>query len=615
MFLRLGRFGYRRRWAIIAFWTLLFLCAVPFLSRVEEPLKVGGFSSDRTEAARARAILEQNLQFSPSTMVVIFQSTTLAAGSPTFFAQTRVALADIATVPHVGTVVLPEEDPSLVSRDGRTAYALVGMDLPPEEAQRSVAQFRATIRQTPDLTVLVAGGPAFYADIETVSQRDLRRAEVIAFPFALIALLAVFGSAVAAAIPLAIGGMGVAAVLLTLYWAAHVTDLSIFVLNLATMLGLGLAVDYSLFVTSRFREELPRANGEIGIAIERTVATAGRAIFFSGLTVLIGLSGLAMFDFMFLRSVGIAGVIVVFCSVLAALTLLPAVLGVIGHQIERGRLIRRGREPYGHEQGFWVALSRRVMARPGLVLVPTLALLILLGLPFKNVVVSSPDATILPTDLPSRQGFDILTREYGPGEISPFVFAIQSPTDVYDSENLRALFDFTEWLRQFPHVVRVQSIVSFDSTVTRDQVPGLVALRARAESLGINTRLSQFANRSTAMVLAYTDSYANSDENKELLSAARDYRIGGDLTMATDGGTAEIVDVVRLMYGDFPKAIGLIVLATYLVLLLLFRAVLLPLKDTAGEFGLRRRGRGGRRRSGGWRRGASRRASRRAERG
>jgi RND superfamily putative drug exporter len=580
VFTRLGRFSFRQRKAVVGAWALLFLVSIPFLFKVEEPLKVGGFSSDKTESARARAVLQRNLGFNPSTMVVIFQSRTLSATDPEFFRQTRFALAGIGAVPHVRSIVFPDEDQSLISRDGHTAYALVGMDLPPEEAQRSVPQFRATLRPVPSLTELVAGGPAFYADIETVSQRDLRRAELIAFPFALVALLFVFGSVVAACIPLAVGGVGVATVLLALFWIAHVTDLSIFVLNLATMLGLGLAVDYSLFVTSRFREEL--ANGlSTERAVERTIATAGRAIFFSGLTVLIGLSGLMLFEFTFLRSVGIAGVTVVLFSVLAALTLLPATLGIIGHRIDRGRLFRRREIDPHHEHGPWATLSRWVMAHPVMVLVPTLGLLLVLGLPFKNVTVSSPDATILPTDLPSRKGFDILTAEYGPGEISPFVLAFQSPTDIESPQNLEALYDFVRWLQANPHVVRVQSIVSFDTPVTREQAPGLVALRRTVGGLSGSGRFDELANRTTAMVLAYTDSYPNSGENKRLLTAARARPPGGDMTMLADGGTAEIVDVVHLMYGDFPKAIGLIVLATYLVLLLLFRAVLLPLKAIA----------------------------------
>ena len=224
---------------VIGCWIALFVCSLPALRNVEGPLKVGGFSSPNTEAARARGILERDLGASPSTLVVIFKLGTLRASDPKFSLEIEETLAGVDQFAHVVDVVTPDDDRSLIAQDGQTAYALVGLDLPPEEAQRLVPDFRAKLGHPADLDALVAGGPAFYADIETVSQRDLRRAELIAFPFALVALLLVFGTVVAAAVPLAVGGLGVAAILLSLYGIAHATDLSIFVLNLATMLGLG----------------------------------------------------------------------------------------------------------------------------------------------------------------------------------------------------------------------------------------------------------------------------------------------------------------------------------------------------------------------------------------
>ncbi len=552
--------------------------ALPVLARVDEPMKVGGFSSDDTEAARARTVLEQELGFSPSSLVVIYQSETLRATDPAFLEQVEESLRDVESAPGVTSVILPSAQSQLIAADESTAYAIVGVDLPPEVAQRDVPAFKEVLRATPDLDVLVAGGPAFYADIETVSQRDLRRAELIAFPFAALALLLVFGSVVAAAVPLTVGGLGVAAILLSLFGIAHITDLSIFVLNLATMLGLGLAVDYSLFITSRYREELARRNGDVAATVEATIGTAGRAIFFSGMTVLIGLLGLTLFSFMFLRSVGIAGAVVVLFSVLAALTLLPAVLGIIGTRIDRLRIIRQPVGEEASERGFWVRLSRRVMAHPVLVLIPTLAFLLLLGAPFLNVNVSSPDATILPSDLPSRQGFDILTEKYGAGEISPFVIAVRAPDTLNNRDNVGALYDFTEWLRSDPRVVRVQSAVTFDPPVNRGQAIALFGIQEGLEELGVETGARQLANEETAMVLAYTRDFPNAPENKELLDDLRSYRPGGDLDLLVDGSTAEIVDVVNAMYGDFPRAVVLIVVATYLILLVLFRSVVLPIK-------------------------------------
>jgi RND superfamily putative drug exporter len=576
LFQRLGEQCARRHRLVLGAWLLIFLAALPFLPRVEEPLKVGGFSSRHSEAARTLEVVQRNLGFSPSSLVVVYQSNALTIDDPAFREDVTRTLGALNGAPHVMNVVMPWEDDDFIAPDRRTAYGLVGLDLHPEEAQRLVADFKQRIGQPANVSVAVSGGPAFYADIEMVSQRDLRRAELIAFPFALVALLVVFGSVAAALVPLAVGGLSVAAVLVGLYGLAHVVDLSIFSLNLASMLGLGLAVDYSLFVTSRFREELAGTD-EVTAATGRAIGTAGRAIFFSGMTVLIGLSGLVFFDFMFLRSVGISGVVVVIVSVVAALTLLPAVLGLIGHRINAGSLPRWRRSSDG---AFWARLSRWVMARPVATLLPTLALLLLLGLPFWGANISSPDATILPKDTPSRRALDVIVREYGPGEVSPFVVAFTSPTSVFRPENVGAIYDLVESLKADTRVVRVEGLAAFDRPVTREQAIGLVNVQRRAAVAGLEVagRFDQFANEGTALLLVYTDDFANTPGNKQLLERLRTTDVGGDLTMLVGGGTAEIVDVVDEMYAGFPLAAGGIVVATYVVLLFSFRAVLLPLK-------------------------------------
>ncbi|MBA2755671.1 MAG: MMPL family transporter [Chloroflexia bacterium] len=586
MFAGIGRFAYRRRWFIVSAWALLLLAAIPAILNIEDVLKVGGFSSPEIESARARAALERDIGLAPSQMVVLYQSKTLRGDDPRFLDQVEASLASVRDLPLVTDVLLPSEDAGLIARSGRLTYALVGLDEPPEDAQRQVEPFRAAMIDQPDLTYTLGGAPVFYADIETVSQRDLRRAELIAFPFALIALLVVFGSVVAAVVPLLVGGLSVAVVLAGLYGIGHVTDLSIFVLNLASMLGLGLSVDYSLFVSSRFREELAANGGDVPRAVERSVAMAGKAVFFSGLTVLIGLSGLLFFSFMFLRSVGIAGTLVVAIATVAALTLLPATLAIIGTRIDRYRLPWPGRRRAAarahagidHHDGNWARLARAVMRHPVLVLVPTLALLLTLGLPFLNVNVSSPDGRILPPDLASRQGFDLLSDEFGAGEISPFLIAVSSPSSIYSAENVAALQALTTALEADPRIVRVQSIVNYGGDLAGESGAVVLAGRRALERLGVDTGLDRLSSDRATAVLAYTGAAANDPSNKDLLSDIRDMRPAGDLSMLVDGGTAEIVDVVDLMYRDFPRAIVLVVVATYLVLMILFRSVILPLK-------------------------------------
>jgi len=573
MFYRTGRWAYRHRRLVILLWALAFLAAVPILPRLTDELKVGGFSNPTIEAARARALLEAEIpSFAPSTLVVIYQSDSLVATDPQFSAAAEQSLAGLSALPEFTGVTPFQANPAQISRDGHTAYSLVQLSLSPEQSQRLMPDIREAIVDVPDVEVTLAGAPAFYEDVERISEQDLRRAEMIAIPFALVALVLVFGSLVGAAVPLAVGALSVAAVIGLLWLVAHILDMSIFVLNLTTMLGLGLAIDYSLFMTSRFREESPHRTLEDAIAV--TVGTAGRAVFFSGLTVLIGLTGLALFDFMFLRSVGIAGALVVAVAVLGALTLLPAVLGIVGPHIDRGRLFRR--ESHGGSP-FWSVLANTVMRHPWLVLVPVMAFLILLGLPFRHAKLSSPDATILPLSVESRQGFEVLRREFGDGEISPIVVALRSQGGITSEDNLAALWDFTRHFAADERVTRIDSLVTLDPRLSLAQYDLLYNTGQMSDPFVAAAR-QQFAGPDATVVLMYTRGLPTDDANINLLHEIRDWQMGGNMQMLVDGGTAEIVDVVNEMYAEFPRVALVIVLSTYLVLLFLFRSVVLPLK-------------------------------------
>ena len=580
MFERVGRLACRFRFAVIATWVIGIIASVPFLIGIEDALKVGGFSSESSEGSRALRLLERELGYSPSSFVIIYRSDRLQASQGEFLEQVERSVEGVRDLHFVQDIVLPTLDETLIAPSGEVAYAIVGLDLPPEEAQRYVDPFEDAIRDQPDLDIILAGGPAFYADIETASQRDLRRAELIALPFALIALLLVFGSVVAAIVPLVIGCASVAVILLTIFAVAQFADISIFALNLATMLGLGLAVDYCLFVTSRFREERLSGSGTTDEAVVIAVSRAGRAVFFSGTSVLIGLAGLALFPLMFLRSVGIAGVIVVAISTLAALTLLPSVLSVIGDRIERfpiGPLARRSTAE-DTDRGFWHGLAERVMKRPVIVAILTIGLLGSLGLPFLDANISSPDATILPEDLPSRQGFDILAREYSGGEISPFVIAFESPTSMTDPANVRSVNSLVRLLERDDRIARIQSPVTLPGAQAAVDSTFVLNVRRVLELLGTDTRLDSFIGDRAAVVLAYPVAPANDPRNKELLADLRSIDPGGDASVIVGGGTAEIVDVVDVIYGSFPLAASLIVVSTFLVLLFLFRSIILPVK-------------------------------------
>ncbi len=218
------------------------------------------------------------------------------------------------------------------------------------------------------------------------------------------------------------------------------------------------------------------------------------------------------------------------------------------------------------------------MAHPWLVFIPTLLLLLGLGLPFFNVKVSSPDATILPLRVESRQGFETLRREFGSGEISPIVIAFESDGPVTSPENLTALYAFTRHFAADERVVRIDSLVTLDPRISLAQYQVLYDDPTAIPDRYVATNYRELASDNATAVLLYTRGLAGDDKSKALLADIRAYDVGGDYAMLVDGGTAEIVDVVDEMYAEFPPVAALIIVTTYIVLLFLFRSVILPLK-------------------------------------
>ncbi|CAN5537411.1 MMPL family transporter [soil metagenome] len=580
---RLGRFVVRRARLVIGAWVLLLLVALTLAPRLPGALAAGGFILDDLESARAKTLLEQELGAPPSALVVVFSSPTLEAGTPPFELAVAAAMRDIPDAPHVAQVVSHLLQPRQVSADRHTAYDIVLLDLPPDDSPEALPILRERLRDAPGLDVELAGGPAFYGDVQTVSEQDLQRSEIISLPLAALALLLVFGSVVAAGIPLIVGGASVVVALAVIFLVASVTPMSIFVLNLATLLGLGLGVDYSLLMTSRFREELARrgdAPDAVPDAVRIAVATAGRAVFFSGLTVLLGLLGLVLFEFMILRSVGIAGAVVVALAVSAALTLLPAVLTLLGHRLDR--LAIRRVDPQPHADGPWARLARRVLRRPVAVLVPTLAFLILLGSPFLHVRFNAPDSSVLPPSVPSRQAFDRLRGEFVEGEFAPISLASRTTGVATSPDNLERLLDYSRRLAADPRVSRVESLVDVDRRLTLDQYRLLYGDPNGPRDRFVATGLAATTSGDLTAFTLFTPYGPNREEGRELVGELRagtgPLAPPAGMTVLVGGGAADVVDVVERIALDFPRTAAFIIITTYLVLFVLLRSVVLPAK-------------------------------------
>jgi RND superfamily putative drug exporter len=582
-FYNLGKWIYNHKWLVVITWVLLVGVSLPFIPHVLEPLKTGGFADPNLESSRAAEVLQKNLNYNPSTVVVFYQGKNLQATDPQFINQVETSLADLKNSPLPTKTTSFEVNPRQISTDGKTAYVLVTVEADGETATKRLPEILQHIKQPPDLKMTIGGGLVFYSDVEVVSQRDLARAEVVAFPVAIIALVLAFGSIVAGTLPVVVGGAGVAVILASIFALGHVLDLSIFVVNLATLLGLGLGLDYSLFAASRFREELARGRS-VEDAVAITLATAGKAVTFSGLTVLIGLCGLLFFEFNILRSVGIAGILVVLISVLGATTLLPAFLSIAGHKINAlsfSGLLGRPQRVQNENTGFWHWLASLVMRRPITIFSVVLIALILLGLPFLSVKFSSPDESVLPSDVPSRQAYDILKSEFNASEVNPILVAVQTPKgNIFSPDNIYYLYDFANAIKQDPRVARVDSIVTVEPRLTKTQYQVIYSL-GKPEDIpdpAISQFAPQFARGNTTLISIVSKYPPNSEETKQLVHKLRNSDPGNGMTLLVTGGTAGIMDVVEGIYSEFPFVMTVIVLSTYFVLLLLLRSVVLPLK-------------------------------------
>ena len=478
LFARLGPIAYRHRWPILLFWAVVLVTAALFAPKLGGQLKGGGFEGSGRDSELAKDLMVEEFGLPRATLAIVFVSDNLSARSEEYQRAEDEALEPLRNMEQIRSVTTyaDTKDMRFLSEDGNKTYALVGFDVSVAETQSLVDEVRQKVRSD-ELTTYVTGPSAVYLDITNASAEDIRRAEKYALPVALVILVIAFGTLVAAGVPILIGGVSVLTALAALYFLAGVYDMSVYVLSIATMLGLGLGIDYALLAVSRFREELE--NYPIPEAVSRTVATAGRSIFFSGLAVLIGLSGLLFFPFMFIRSIGVAGVVVVFASVCAALTLLPAVLGVLGHKVN-ALAVRGNRGPVG--AGFWGRSAEAVMQHPVLVILIVGVILSALLYPVTHMKIGIPEASVLPDEYESRAGDDILKQDFDYASLYPMQIVASVPEGPLSAEGLEDVKRLGESVRETDGVQSVESIYTIGETAARGYAGKVADIRKEAEA-------------------------------------------------------------------------------------------------------------------------------------
>lgn len=534
---RLARLAVSRGRLVAIFAAIFFVAAGVFGAGVAERLDPYGADDPESESVIATERLER-AGYRDTGVIVLAED--VDPRSPAGRERLRELSGEIAADPDVDSVTgyLETRSDAFVSRDGDATYVAVALAPADDDAEQEAAERIAeTLGEEPG--VAVGGGALAQSQINEKVESDLRRAELFAFPLLFLLSLLFFRSLVAALLPLLVGGLAIVGTFLMLRVASEVGSISIFALNLVTGLGLGLAIDYSLFVVSRYREEIA-TSGPGPEAMRRTMATAGRTVLFSALTVAGALASLLVFPQRFLYSMGLGGAGVALIAAAIALIVLPAILALLGTRVNAlspAFLQRRAeRDASPTQEGFWYRLSQLVMRVPARIAVASAALLIAMGIPFLSIEFTSVDAQVLPQSTSVRQVDDRLRADFPPFRDSPVTLELSGA----NSAKARAVAREVEGLR------------------------GVATVEAPRRLGG-----------GTWAINAISAAPPLSERSRDTVE-----RIRADVDgVSVTGFTASFLDLQDSLVAHLPLVLAIVVVVTFVVLFLMTGSVILPLKQ------------------------------------
>lgn len=548
MFESLGVWVVRRRRAVLVVAAGAVAVALLWGTQVVGHLTSGGFEDPASESARARTLAAERFGRLEADVVVLYRSDTTTVADVAFRRAVETHLAGVPRdrVAEVLTYWSTGAE-SLVSNDRRETVAVVRLDAHGEDTEAAFADVRDHLAApAAGVSVSLGGHAGVVHDVNEQVERDIARAELLTLPVTLVLLVVIFGGLVAASLPLVIGVLAVLGALTLLRLLTVVTDVSVFSVNIVTMLGLGLSIDYALFIVSRFREEI-RGGSDVGPALRTTMATAGRTVAFSGLTVAVSLASLLLFPQVFLRSMGLGGIAAVLVAMLAALTVLPALLAVIGRRVDRLRLPGGRRRDGRHRvagAGAWHRVAHAVMRRPLLVVAALVPVLLLLGSPFLHARFGSEDYRVLPREAESHDVGDRL-RHHFPG---------------LDAEPLDVL-------------------VRTSGAVVSARLPELDAYaRTLAALPGVEAADLGPADGDTARIVVRHAFDAQAEGAQDLVREIRATAPPAGTTVLVGGRTAELVDLLDSLARVVPRMLAVMAAVTLVLLFLAFGSVVLPIK-------------------------------------
>jgi RND superfamily putative drug exporter len=601
----------RFRFLVILFWIVVAILALPRAAAVHDVLKVEGETLQGSDSRVAADIIREAFPRPIGEYFAVTLTGPVPIDSAPYTALLDSLTRTAGAEPYISRVLSylssPQEEDFLVSPDRRTTF-FIAAAAPSTNGSATdfVPPFRSAIHGTVEripwataYEVHVTGGPGLDYDIRTVSKEDTERGERKSLPFSAAVLILAFGALVAAFLPLVVGVFAIECALALVHVASGFYPMSVFVLTIVSMVGLGVGIDYSLLIVTRFREELNRGRGAREAA-ERATHTAGRAVVTSGLTVLLGFAGLLITPISETRSIGLGGLFVVAAAVLLSVTLLPAVLSILGRGIDRPRWIAK-RLAWYHAPTGWERWARWLGHHPWRALVIGGVAIAAITWPLANIKIGLPRSGWFPAETESSRGVEALEGIGARGALQPVRVVLQAPEgrNILSTRYLRGLKRLSDTLRGDPRVDQVRGPVDIE--------PGMSILRytmlysnmerARARAPEFYSAYLSEDNRTTLMDVLLADSLTLTSS----MDVVRDIRAIVDsgvrgldsVTVYVGGFQAGSVDLQDRLLEQFPTIIAFVLIATALMMFIAFQSILVPIKavimnclSVAGAFGL-----------------------------
>lgn len=588
-FRTLGETVVKHRLLVLIIWILITIISAFGALHVQDVLKGEGSYVKGSESFDQNELINKDFpKQSTKNVIVTFKSKTLTVDDPVF--QEAINKVKDATKGNkeIGDVYGYELDKSFISKDRKSTFLLINLaDKSIEISSEAADQIANKIRKLSfpsEIEYHITGSQIIVGDMTRISESDSATAEKRILPIAIILLIFVFGALVSALLPIMIAVMSIVITLGGLYVIGHYFELTIFCKAITSMMGLGVGLDYCLFMVSRFREEMEKGTDPKEAAIIATV-TAGKAVCYSGLAVSIGLGALLIPDLALTRSIGFSGVLVVIVALLLSLTLLPVIFSYLGDRINSPRRLHKLVKYSSGIKDFWLNWSKTVMKYPYAFLISGLSLLLFISAFTFQMKLWNSTVLLMPEELDSRAGFVHMmeidpSRKFSPIGVS---FETKDGSNIYERKNLEEIYNFTKQVAEIPEIDRVLGLVNPLSGSTIEDYESLYANTLALQAFGMGQQNNPFVSEDSKKTIVWAlhkdsevevaDWYA-----VEKIREMRDQFQSKNLKIMIGGGGSINIDFKEAVYAYFPLIIVLIIVATFIIMFSLLGSILLPIK-------------------------------------